>query len=217
MAGYKAHMAFGIVTGLGWAIVAFMLSLVSAWFIPLIFIFTVMGAFLPDLDSDTGMPLKILLMVFSVIGSIFTGWIVINQEGHSLLELFGVPLFTGLFIYYGIGSVFKKLTHHRGIFHSIPAVILATLVTLTVLNHFELDTNIIITLSLGVGLGYLCHLILDELNSVVNLGGIPFIPNKSIGTALKLYSKNWKTSLVVYVAISWFLYQNWGNIMDFIK
>ena len=80
-----------------------------------------------------------------------------------------------------------------------------------------MDTNIIITLSLGVGLGYLCHLILDELNSVVNLGGIPFIPNKSIGTALKLYSKNWKTSLVVYVAISWFLYQNWGNIMDFIK
>ena len=217
MAGYKAHMAFGMATGLGWAIVAFMLSLVSVWFIPFIFIVTVVGAFLPDLDSDTGVPLKILLTVFSIIGAIVIGWIVINQEGRSLLELCGVPIFTGLFIYYGIGGIFKKLTHLRGIFHSIPAVILVTLISLTILNQFELDTNIKIALSLGVGLGYLCHLILDELNSVVNLGGIPFIPNKSIGTALKLYSRNWKISLVGYAAVSWLLFQNWGNIMNFIK
>ena len=129
----------------------------------------------------------------------------------------GVPVFTGLFIYYGIGGILKKLTHHRGIFHSIPAVILVTLISLTILNQFELDTNIKIALSLGVGRGYLCHLILDELNSVVNLGGIPFIPNKSIGTALKLYSKNWKISLVVYASVGWLLFQNWGNIMNFMK
>ena len=31
---------------------------------------------------------------------------------------------------------------------------------------------------------------LDELNSDVNMGGIQFIPNKSSGSAFKLYSNN---------------------------
>ena len=187
MAGYKAHMAFGMVTAAGWTFIVIMLSLVSVWFLPIIFIATVVGAFLPDLDSDTSAPLKILLIIFSVLGSAVAGWIVFNQDDSSWLRLGGISAFSGLFIYYGIGGIFKKLTHHRGIFHSIPAVLLSALLTLTLLNQIELDVNIKIIISLGVGLGYLCHLILDELNSAVNLGGIPFIPNKSIGTALKLY------------------------------
>ena len=195
MAGYKAHMAFGMVTAAGWTFIVIMLSLVSVWFLPIIFIATVVGAFLPDLDSDTSAPLKILLVIFSVLGSAVAGWIVFNQEDSFWLRLVGISAFSGLFIYYGIGGIFKKLTHHRGIFHSIPAVVLSAMLTLTLLNQIELDVNIKIIISLGVGLGYLCHLILDELNSAVNLGGIPFIPNKSIGTAVKLYSKNWKNKL----------------------
>jgi hypothetical protein len=95
-------------------------------------------------------------------------------------------------------------------------VLLSALLTLTLLNQIELDVNIKIIISLGVGFGYLCHLILDELNSAVNLGGIPFIPNKSIGTAVKLYSKNWKISLGVYGITGWLLFQNWETIMNFI-
>ena len=216
MAGYKAHMAFGMVTAAGWTIIVIMLSLVSVWFLPIIFIATVVGAFLPDLDSDTSAPLKILLIIFSVLGSAVAGWIVFNQEDSSWLRLGGMSAFSGLFIYYGIGGIFKKLTNHRGIFHSIPAVVLSAMLTLTLLNQIDLDLNIKTMVSLGVGLGYLCHLILDELNSTVNLGGIPFIPNKSIGTALKLYSKNWKISLGVYVITGWLLFQNWETNMNFI-
>lgn len=216
MAGYKAHMAFGMVTAAGWTFIVIMLSLVSVWFLPIIFIATVVGAFLPDLDSDTSAPLKILLVIFSVLGSAVAGWIVFNQEDSSWLRLGGISAFSGLFIYYGIGGIFKKLTHHRGIFHSIPAVLLSALLTLTLLNQIELDVNIKIIISLGVGFGYLCHLILDELNSAVNLGGIPFIPNKSIGTAVKIYSKNWKISLGVYGITGWLIFQNWKIIMKFI-
>jgi membrane-bound metal-dependent hydrolase YbcI (DUF457 family) len=216
MAGYKAHMAFGMVTAAGWTFIVIMLSLVSVWFLPIIFVATVVGAFLPDLDSDTSAPLKILLVIFSVLGSAVAGWIVFNQEDSSWLRLGGISAFSGLFIYYGIGGIFKKLTHHRGIFHSIPAVLLSALLTLTLLNQIELDVNIKIIISLGVGFGYLCHLILDELNSAVNLGGIPFIPNKSIGTAVKIYSKNWKISLGVYGITGWLIFQNWKIIMKFI-
>ena len=47
MASYKAHMAFGILTGLVWSIFIAFLSLINFWFIPIIFIITVIGAFLP--------------------------------------------------------------------------------------------------------------------------------------------------------------------------
>ena len=80
MAGYKGHMAFGMVTAAGWTFIVITLSLVSVWFLPLIFVATVVGAFLPDLDSDTSAPLKILLIIFSVLGSAVAGWIVFNQE-----------------------------------------------------------------------------------------------------------------------------------------
>jgi membrane-bound metal-dependent hydrolase YbcI (DUF457 family) len=217
MAGYKAHMAFGIITGLCWTVIAFLLSLISAWFIPLIFILTVVGSFLPDLDSDTGMPLKFLLTVVSIIGSIIIIFTVLNQKDYSSIQLIGAPIITGLFIYYIIGGIFKKLTHHRGIFHSIPAAILTSLMALSFLNIFELDTNLKISLSLSLGFGYLCHLILDELNSAVNLGGTLFIPNKSLGTALKLFSKNWKITLFVYSAIGFLLFENFDLILNFIK
>jgi hypothetical protein len=217
MASYKAHMAFGVLTAVVWCIVALLLSIVSIWFIPFVFIATIIGAFLPDLDSDTGFPLKILLTVFSIVGGLIVAWITIHSENSSPLLIGGYALISILFIYFGIGGIFKKITRHRGIFHSVPAVLLSFLLTLSLMDYFPVEFKVKIVLSLGVGIGYLCHLILDELYSIVNLGGMPFIPKKSIGTALKFYSKNWKISLTVYVAVGWLLFQNWGQLMNFIK
>ena len=217
MASYKAHMAFGVLTAVVWCIVALLLSIVSIWFIPFVFIATIIGAFLPDLDSDTGFPLKILLIVFALVGGLIVAWITIHSENSSPLLIGGYALISILFIYFGIGGIFKKITRHRGIFHSVPAVLLSFLVTLSLMDYFPVEFKVKMVLSLGVGIGYLCHLILDELYSIVNLGGMPFIPKKSIGTALKFYSKNWKISLTVYVAVGWLLFQNWGQIMNFIK
>ena len=59
MAGFKAHMAFGMLTGAAWAAVAIALSLVTFWIAPIVFFAGFIGAFLPDLDSDTGKPLRI--------------------------------------------------------------------------------------------------------------------------------------------------------------
>ena len=208
MASYKAHMAFGVLTAVVWCIVALLLSIVSIWFIPFVFIATIIGAFLPDLDSDTGFPLKILLTVFSIVGGLIVAWITIHSENSSPLLIGGYALISILFIYFGIGGIFKKITRHRGIFHSVPAVLLSFLVTLSLMDYFPVESKVKMVLSLGVGIGYLCHLILDELYSIVNLGGMPFIPKKSIGTALKFYSKNWKINLGIYALIGWLLFKN---------
>ena len=70
-------------------------------------------------------------------------------------------------------------------------------------------------ISLAVGIGYLSHLILDELNSVVNLKGIPFVPNKSSGSALKMYSNNRIVTLFVYISVIFLGYYNFENINSF--
>lgn len=217
MAGYKSHMAFGILTGIGWCVVLILFSIASFWLIPFVFIITVIGSFLPDLDSDTGLPIKILLIILSTIGSILVGWTAIYLYQTTLLTAAGIVLVSIIFIYYFVGGFIKRLTHHRGMFHSIPATALTVLISMALLDNIGLSNEIIIVLSISAGLGYLSHLILDEINSVVNLEGVPFIPKKSLGTALKFYSKDWKVTLFVYILVFTLSIHYWTIFENFIK
>ena len=74
----------------------------------------------------------------------------------------------------------KKLRFTVACFHSIPAAVLSSLITLSILNIYIDSVDLKLLFSISVGIGYLCHLVLDELNSAVNLGGMPFVPNKSL-------------------------------------
>ena len=85
------------------------------------------------------------------------------------------------------------------------------------MNNFNLDSQLKMATSLAVGIGYSSHLILDELNSIVNLNGIPFIPNKSSGSALKLYSNNHIVTVSVYIMVIFLGYINIELITDFYK
>ena len=215
MASYKAHMAFGIFTALGWSILLFALSLISIWLLPLVLFSNVIGSFLPDLDSDTGLPLKVLLIVFSMLVSCLVGVFLFISDKYQFTTSVLYMFLSYVFSYFGIGGVIKKITRHRGIFHSIPSVFLSILLTLTCLNYFSLNPNIKMILSISIGIGYLSHLILDEMNSLVNLEGVPFIPKKSLGSALKLYSNKWKITLIVYAAVILLFMKNWKIIHSF--
>ena len=139
-----------------------------------------------------------------------------NQE-RSFIQATLYAILCGLFIYFIVGGVFKKITNHRGIFHSIPAAILSGLIALSLFNLFIVDLELKIILSLAIGIGYLCHLVLDEMNSIVNLEGTPFVPNKALGSALKLYSKNWIPTIVVYILIAFLVYFHWLLIYTYIQ
>ena len=86
-----------------------------------------------------------------------------------------------LLIRFGIGSWIKKITVHRGMIHSIPMAILAGeltffLVTGTVPERF--------VKAAALTVGYLSHLILDEIYSIDSTGRKLRL-KKSFGTALK--------------------------------
>ncbi len=215
MAGFKAHMAFGMLAGFSWTVFSLFLALISFWFAPIVFIAGLFGSFLPDLDSDTGKPVKILLISSGLFCAVIAGVYLyeINETDIKLFILYTLGAF--LFVYFVLGGIFKKLTHHRGIFHSIPAALLSSLLILAILNNFNLALTTKMAISLAVGIGYLSHLILDELNSVVNLKGIPFVPNKSSGSALKMYSNNRIVTLFVYISVIFLGYYNFENINSF--
>lgn len=215
MAGYKAHTALGMFTGFIWCAFIIFFSIISLWFIPLVFFLTVIGSFLPDLDSDSGFAIKVLLLVLSAFGGTVVLWNTFFVENNTFLISIIYTIISVLLIYFGMGGLFKKLTHHRGIFHSLPAVLISMLISLSIMNNFKIEFDLKIVLSIGIGLGYLCHLILDEMNSMVNLEGIPFIPKGSIGTALKIYSSNMYVNIFTYVLLFFLLYLHWDNYRIF--
>ncbi|MBF0445647.1 MAG: metal-dependent hydrolase [Magnetococcales bacterium] len=96
-------------------------------------------------------------------------------------------------------GLFTKLTVHRGIFHSIPAAFLSLFLT-TILLHrlFNLNNQTVWLVGSFLFMGFMVHLILDELASlnIFSLGGV----RKSFGSAAKLYSTNLTATAIIYLA-----------------
>jgi uncharacterized membrane protein YeaQ/YmgE (transglycosylase-associated protein family) len=202
MASFRKHISWGFVL----AVVSTLIGLISSillmdeiifW----VFLAILMGSFLPDLDYDGGIPFQI---IFGLAGLFLTGLVFYflfeNQERDwKILVGFSAAVF--VLIRFVLGYIFQKLTRHRGIFHSIPAGVLSGLITIWILEHFSIDFNQALIVGFAVFVGYLGHLILDEIYSTINLKGLSVLPKKSLGSALKLWSPSGKTTFMVYLLL----------------
>ncbi len=156
------------------------------------------GGLLPDLDSDNSVLLRI---IFSLL-AVFAGFAAMFRfvEVFSLTEFLLIWLISFLAIYFGVFAVFKNFTVHRGIFHSIPAAGTAAILTTLCLFHvFNFEEATAWMGGLFTGMGFLIHLILDEIYSV-DLTNRRI--KKSSGSALKLYDpKNYLVSILIYLGL----------------
>ena len=118
---------------------------------------------LPDLDSDSGVPVR---EGFAFAAAIVP-MLMIDRFQHMGMSLDSMVLAGGLiyiFIRFGLSEIFKRYTVHRGMWHSIPAALIAGMVAFLVcLSH---DLNIRLFKSWAVVIGFISHLMLDELYSV---------------------------------------------------
>src|SRR5262249_46288860 len=105
-----------------------------------------------------------------------------------------------------VGGIVKHCTHHRGIWHSFPMMIIAALVTYLTSLYFGQTQQTAILFGLGMGAGFLSHLVLDELWSEVDHDGNPFTHKRSLGTAMKLFSESRKVNVVTYVILGALIY-----------
>jgi len=203
MANFKTHLSTGIIFGIICATGAVIYGITSEWSILALLVLAIsIGSFLPDVDSDSSIPFKIVFYTFSIILSIFTIFWTINNYPNQPLLIISLPLATFIIVRFVFGSIFKKFTHHRGIFHSVPMAIVSILGTLLILqncSHFASTEQLL--LSIGVGIGFISHLILDEIYAATNFNGKKFRPNKNLGSALKFWSSSLPITLLVYIII----------------
>src|SRR5262249_11217742 len=96
-------------------------------------------------------------------------------------------------IRYGVSQLFRRLTVHRGMFHSLPAMLIAGLVVFLLDRASALPVRLF--LAGGVMIGFVSHLVLDEIFSVDFMG---LKLKKSAGSAVKLVSKSWPATMTCY-------------------
>jgi hypothetical protein len=84
-------------------------------------------------------------------------------------------------------------------FHSIPAVVICGEIVFLVFKHLPPTPRFVLTVS--AALGYLSHLILDEVYSLVNFEGLLMKPKSSLGSALNLWSNSLLATGVTYLLL----------------
>lgn len=199
MANFKTHFSVGILLGIIFALTALASGLMLGWtMITLVIITVTIGAFLPDVDSESAIPFRVVFYSLGIIASIFAFiWAMKEYTGWVFISMLSLSAF--IVVRFVFGYIFKKLTKHRGIFHSIPMAILIMLLTLTFLKELSsLPRDYQAILSISIGIGFLSHLILDEIYAAINFNGKKFLFNRHMGSALKLWSKSPAVTALTY-------------------
>jgi hypothetical protein len=164
-----------------------------------------LAGILPDLDSDSGKPLKEVFGLLATVSSLF----LFHRLRHTDLAPADRIVAAGgcyLLVRFAVSWLFTRFTVHRGMWHSLPAACfvaeLTFLATADVMGH----TGSLI-LAGGVFLGFLSHLVLDEIYSV-NLQGVLPRLKQSSGSALKLFSDSKLATLGTWLLLAIVSYQS---------
>src|SRR5262245_2362687 len=185
MASYRGHLMLSAPLGAAYGALAL---LRPEWDWGPIFLgagLCTIGGLLPDLDSDSGVPVREL---FGITAAGFAAVAYFPLKRRLGLPPEQAPVIAAAIYFvirYVVANVFRKITVHRGMFHSVPAMLIAGLI---VFLSFHSD-DLLLKLYLGgaVSLGFLSHLVLDELCSV-DFNGVAVRLNKFAGSAVKFRS-----------------------------
>jgi len=123
------------------------------------------GGLLPDIDSSRSKAIELAFTLFAMLSSIFVIFIQVGK--YSLVEMFIMAGFLFILLRYGVIEIFRRVSIHRGMFHSIPAGIIWGISTVILVKHlFYIDNFIAWIYGIMVTFGYIIHLTLDEIYSV---------------------------------------------------
>lgn len=150
------------------------------------------GGLLPDIDHDEAIPIReVFSLVAAMVPAAAMPWL--TRRGFSTEGVICFFAITYIAIRFLASEVFKRITVHRGIFHSIPFVIAAGEAVAVALVEMSPMERVII--GGAVSLGAFTHLALDELFAVDFTGRRL---KKSFGTAIKLWSPDLIPTLLCY-------------------
>jgi hypothetical protein len=194
MANFTTHIAVGTVVSGALATVTLGANVVDPPSLVAVTLAGVVGSILPDIDLKDSRPSRALfagLAIFFSFAVLFTA-----APHYSIVELWILWLGTLIGVRYGVHGIFHRIAIHRGVWHSLLATVFCGVLTALVFKHCLGTHDGIAWLGAGfLAVGYLTHLVLDELYSVDVMDTRLKV---SFGTAFKLADlNNWRHSVAM--------------------
>ncbi len=206
MAMFREHIGWGAVTAVLFVVVVYVYAFATdVALLGLLFLTAVIGSFLPDVDSDSSMPFYLVFgaMTVSVGGVALLYALPLTTDWRFLV---GVPVGAVAFTWFVVGAIIKRLTHHRGMFHSLPALAIAGLGAFVLAREYGLSETHAFLFGGAMALGYLTHLMLDEVYDGVTLEGLPFVRSDVLGGSLKMFARSNPVNIATYSLLALLLY-----------
>ena len=196
MADFKTHVTGSTILGIAYGSVAHFQFGVPPGHCIIAGALCSVAGMLPDLDSKSGIPQREMLCFVSVLAPMLMLFR-FQELGFSAEEMVLLAGVGYAVVRFGLGELFKRYTKHRGMWHSIPAAGVAAMATY--LLCFSPETGIRLFKAWAVFLGFILHLVLDEIYSVDLMGRRL---KKSWGTALKFFGKNQFANVSTYAKVA---------------
>ena len=157
---------------------------------------------LPDVDSNSSKPLRESLAFGAAMVAMMTAdrfaEIGMNPEW---VVLAGAAVY--LFVRFVLGQFLRRYTIHRGMFHSLPAAVIFGEIAFLLASGT--DVRLRAYKAGAVVIGYLSHLVLDEMHSFQWRRGRLRL-KRSFGTALKMFSHSWWATASTYIKLGLLTY-----------
>ena len=180
MADFKTHISFSTATGVVYGTGIWLLDVPAPTSMIAGGICAIAGMF-PDIDSKSSRALQETLYLLAGLVCMLSLLRLrdSNLNGDLVLVIGAAAFFLAKF---AVGAVVTRTTVHRGMIHSIPAALIAGALMYLLAPGPDAFRAL---KAVGLMIGFLSHLILDEVYSV-DVRGIRM--KKSFGTALKFTS-----------------------------
>jgi hypothetical protein len=196
MAGFKTHITVSSVLGAGYGGAAYLMYGVPWPTCVLAGGLCGVSGMLPDIDSDSGTPLReSMAFAAAVVPLMLLRRFQQTGMSHELMILSGAAVY--LLVRFGLAALLKRYTVHRGMFHSLPAAVVFGEIAFLLASGD--DVRLRLYKAGAVVLGYLSHLMLDEIYSIDWRHGRL---KQSFGTALKLFGQSRWANLSAYAKLA---------------
>ena len=123
MANFKTHQNGAVMAGIVASVASYSLGMTDLTQSVFVCAVGYFGGLAPDLDHDASVPLRSVFKIIALGAPVIL--IHKHPELHAtLLQMVGSFVVLSAFLYFPIRWIFTKLTTHRGIFHSVPAILI---------------------------------------------------------------------------------------------
>lgn len=201
MANFNVHLSVAATASSVVAVLGVNLNVVDVSHAPWLVFLGIIGGMLPDIDAVNSKPVRLLFNVLALLSATAVLSALKNYVASYQLLLFAAAIYW-LTRYFVLASL-ARFTVHRGIFHSVLALLFFALLMVCI-SDYAFKQNAIYAWLNGffLGFGFLVHLLLDEIYSV-DLSNRRI--KKSFGTALKLINyKNLPSSALMMLLTIFF-------------